>query len=120
MTDMKKPMSKGKTCFSQSAHLFTLSIVNQNMQKTIENEEKITFHKVREQRPSHRLQAVEKNNSYKKLVLQVVFCFVRGILIFSGRLDFPCILIIIIILSGPGIDCLMVSFFPCFSIMCHG
>ena len=29
---------------NQSAHLFTLSVTNQNAQKRIENEEKVTFH----------------------------------------------------------------------------
>ena len=36
--------AKAKDVFIQSAHLYTLSITNQNRQTTIENEEKIAFH----------------------------------------------------------------------------
>ena len=73
-----------KNVFNQSAHLFTLSITNQNYQKTIENEEKITFYLGRRQRPNRRPIAVEKNSSHKKPVLQVVFRFSGEIFTFSG------------------------------------
>ena len=76
--------SKGENVFSQSAHLLTLSLTNRNAQKTIENEEKITFHPGRKQRPNHRAFAVEKNSSYKKPVLQVVFLFPWEIFTLSG------------------------------------
>ena len=76
-TLMKKGASEAgaKNVFSQSAHLFTLSITNQNTQKTIENDEKITFHPGRKQRTNHRPFVEEKNSSHKKPVLQVVFRF---------------------------------------------
>ena len=76
--DMHPLKARTKTFFSQSDNLFTLSNANQNTQKTIENEEKITFHLGRKQRPNHRALAVEKDSSHKKLVRQVVFCFSRG------------------------------------------
>ena len=74
-----------KNAFSQSVvHLFTLSITNQNTQRTIENEEKITFHLGREQRQNHKSFAVEKNSSQKKPLLQVVFRFSQEIFTLSG------------------------------------
>ena len=48
---------------------------NLHMQRTIENEEKITSDRIRKQRPNHRLFAVDNNNSHKNLVLQVVYIF---------------------------------------------
>ena len=74
-----------KNAFSQSVvHLFILSITNQNTQKTIENEEKITFHLGRKQRPNHKSFAVEKNSSQKKPLLQEVFRFSQEIFTLSG------------------------------------
>ena len=54
------------------------------IRKTIENEEKITFHLGRMHRLSHRASAVEKNSSHRKPVWQEVFRFSREIFIFSG------------------------------------
>ena len=59
-------------------------ITNQNMQKTIENEEKTTFHLGRMYRPSHRAFAVEKSSSHRKPVWQVEFCFSLEIFELSG------------------------------------
>ena len=56
------PIVEGNV-FNQSAHLFTVSISNQNTQKTIENEEKIASDRIRKQRPNHMLFAAEKNSS---------------------------------------------------------
>ena len=57
---------------------------NQIMQKTIENEDKITYHLGRMYRPSHGAFAVEKNSSHRKLVWQVVFRFSLEIFTLSG------------------------------------
>ena len=59
-------------------------ITNQNMQKTIENADKITFNLGRMYRPSHRAFAVEKNSSHRKPVWQVVFRFSLEIFTLSG------------------------------------
>ena len=59
-------------------------ITNQITQKTIENEDKITFHLGRMYRPSQRAFAVEKNCSYRKPVWQVVFRFSLEIFTLSG------------------------------------
>ena len=59
-------------------------ITNQNMQKTMENEDEITFHLSRMYRPSHRAFAVEKNSSHRKQVWQVVFRFSLEIFTYSG------------------------------------
>ena len=66
------------------AHFFTSPITNKNTQKTIENEEKITIHPGRKQRPIHRAFAVEKTSSDIKPVLQVLFCVSQEIFTFSG------------------------------------
>ena len=75
---------KGENVFNKSAHLFTLSIINQDTQNTIENEEKTTSDQIQKQRTNHRHSALEKNNSHKKLVLQVEFEFFWEIFILSG------------------------------------
>ena len=77
-------VARRKNVLIQSACLFTLPITNQNTQKTIENEEKITSHLGRKQRLNHRAFAVEKNSSHKKSVWQVVFHFYREIFTLSG------------------------------------
>ena len=77
-------VARRKNVLSQSAYLFTLPITNQNMQKTIENEEKITSYLGRKQRPNQRAFAVEKNSSHKKSVWQVVFHFYREIFTLLG------------------------------------
>ena len=59
-------------------------ITNQITQKTIENEDKITFHLGRMYRPSHRAFSVEKNSSHRKPVWQVVFRFSLEIFTYSG------------------------------------
>ena len=73
-----------KNVFYQSVHLFALSITNQIMQKTIESEDKITFHLGRMHRPSHRAFAVEKNSSHRKPARQVAFRFSLEIFKHSG------------------------------------
>ena len=40
---------------SQSTHLPTLLIANQNTEKTVENEERIIFYKIRKERTHNRL-----------------------------------------------------------------
>ena len=86
--------ARAKKVFSQSAHLLTLSITNQNTQRAIENEEKISFHLGRKQSPNHRAFAVEKNSSHRKPVWQVVFRFSREFFTLSGSrynfLNFYC------------------------------
>ena len=67
--------ARGENVFNQSANLFTLSTTNQDTQKTIENEEKITSDWIQKKRLNHRPFAVKKNSSHKKLMLQVVFPF---------------------------------------------
>ena len=78
-----KHAARAKNVFNQSAHLFILSTTNQNMQKTIESEEKVTFHTGRKQRSNHRPFTVEKNSSHKKSVLELVFRFSREIFTLS-------------------------------------
>ena len=64
--------TRARNIVNQPAHLFTLLNTNQTMQKTIENDEKITFNQVQKKRPNRRLFAVEENNANKKLVLHAV------------------------------------------------
>ena len=47
--------SKGENVLSQSAHLFTTSLANQNAQETIESEEKIISDQCQMQRWRHML-----------------------------------------------------------------
>ena len=82
--DLLLVSTRAKNILSQSVHLCTLSTTNKNTQKTIENEGKITFHLGRKHRPSHRAFAVEKNNSRRKSVRQVVFRFSWEIFTLSG------------------------------------
>ena len=75
--------ARAKNVFSQSAHLFTLSITNQNLQKTIENEEKRTVHPGGKQRPNHRPFAVEKTTLTTNRCCKWYFTFPRRFLHFQ-------------------------------------
>ena len=76
--------TRATNIFNQSAHWFTLSIANQNAQKTIENEEKTIYYQALIANTQSQAFAVEKNNAHRNLVLQVVSLFFEEIFTLSG------------------------------------
>ena len=68
---------KRENVLNQSARLFTLSIANQNTQKIIENEEKISSDQILKGRTHSRLLLL-RTATHKNLALPIVIGFFRA------------------------------------------